>query len=112
MNILDFLGFQPVLNNLDFVVRARKRKDISQIFYRLGVKFAFLCFGIKTSLAEMLKYLFYIPVMFGHVICVDKYIIQINHDTNIQKVGENVVHESLEGCRNIGITKRYYRPFK
>ena len=71
MNILDFLGFQPVLNNLYFVVRhskARRRKDVSQILYQLGVEFTFLCFGIKTSLAEALEYFFYMPVMLGHVI--------------------------------------------
>jgi len=37
--------------------------------------------------------------MFGHVIQVDEYIIQIDHNTDIQKIGENVVHESLEGQR-------------
>ena len=71
MNILDFLGFQPVLNNLYFVVRhskARRRKDVSQILYQLGVEFAFLCFGIKTSLAETLEYFFHMLVMLGHVI--------------------------------------------
>ena len=71
MNILDFLGFWPVLNNLYLVVghgEARRRKDISQILYRLRVEFAFLCFGIKTSLVEMLEYFFYMLVMFGDVI--------------------------------------------
>ena len=78
MNVLDFLGFQPVLNNLYLVVghsKARRRKDVSQILYQLGVEFAFLCFGIKTSLVEMLEYFFHMPVMLGHVIRVDKYII-------------------------------------
>ena len=32
--------------------------------------------------------------------------------SDIQKVGENVIHESLEGYRSIGKTKRHYRPFK
>jgi len=76
------------------------------------VKFAFLCFGIKTCLVETLEYFFYMLVMLGHVIRVDKYIIQIDHNTDIQKVGENVVHESLEGYRSISKTKGHYRPFK
>ena len=78
MNILDFLGFWPVLNNLYFVIRygkARRRKDVSQILYQLRVKFTFFCFGIKTSLVEMLEYFFYMLVMFGHVIRVNEYII-------------------------------------
>jgi len=115
LNILDFLGFWPSLNNLYFVIghgKARRKKDVFQILYRFGVEFAFLCFGIKTSLAEMLEYFFYMLVMLGHVIQVDEYIIQIDHNTDIQKVRENVVHESLEDCENIGKTKGHYRPFK
>jgi len=76
------------------------------------VEFVFLCFSIKTSLAETLKYFFYMLVMLRHVIQVDEYIIQIDHDTDIQKVGGNVVHELLEGHRNIGKIEGYYRPFK
>jgi len=71
LNILDFLGLWPVLDNLYFVVghsKARRRKDISQILYQLRVKFTFLCFGIKTSLVEMLEHFFYISVMFRHVV--------------------------------------------
>ena len=87
-------------------------EDISQILYRLGVEFAFLCFGIKTSLAEALEYFFHMPVMFGHVIQVDEYVIQIDHNTDIQQVRENVIHESLESCGSIGKAEGHYRLFK
>jgi len=115
LNILDFLRLQPVLNNLYFVVRhgkARREQDVFQILYQLRVKFTFLCFNIKTSLAEMLEYFFYMLVIFGHVIQVDEYIIQIDHNTDIQNIRENVVHESLKSHRSIGKTEGYYRPFK
>jgi len=115
LNILDFLGFQPVLNNLYFVVghgEARRRKNVSQILYQLGVEFAFLCFGIKTNLAETLEHFFYILVMFKHVIRVDEYVIQIDHNTDIQEIGENVIHKSLKGRGSIGETEGHYRPFK
>jgi len=59
------------LNNLYFVVghsEAGRRKDVSQILYQLRVKFAFFCFDIKTSLAEILEYFFNMLVMFRHVI--------------------------------------------
>jgi len=59
------------LNNLYFVVghgKARKKKDVFQILYQLGVEFTFLCFGIKTGLTEMLEHFFYMLVMFRHVI--------------------------------------------
>ena len=61
------------------------------------MKFAFLCFNIKASLVEMLKYFFNMPVMFRYVIRVDEYIIQIDYNTDIQKVRENVVYELLKG---------------
>ena len=76
------------------------------------MEFAFLCFGIKTSLAEILEYFFHMSVMFGHIIQVDEYIIQIDHDTDIQKVRENIVDELLEGHGSIGKAKGHYRPFK
>jgi len=76
------------------------------------VEFAFLCFSIKTSLAETLEYFFYMSVMLRHVIRVDEYIIQIDHDIDIQEIRENVVHELLEGHGSIGKTERHYRPFK
>ena len=76
------------------------------------MKFVFLCFGIKFSLVEMLEYFFNILVMFGHVIQVDEYIIQIDYNIDIQKVRENVIHKLLKGYRSIGKTERYYRPLK
>ena len=50
--------------------------------------------------------------MFEHVIWVDEYIIQIDHNTNIQKIREKVVYELLEGYESIKKTKRHYRPLK
>jgi len=89
LDILDFLRLQPVLDNLNFVVehgKARREKNVFQIFYCLRVEFIFLYFGIKVSFAEILEYFLNMPVMFGHVIQVDEYIIQIDHDTEVQKV--------------------------
>ena len=50
--------------------------------------------------------------MFGHAIQIDEYIIQIDHNTDIQKIEENIIYELLKGHRSIGKTKRYYKPFK
>ena len=60
----------------------------------------------------MLEYFFHMSVMFRHVIQVDEYIIQIDNDTDIQKIRENIVYELLEGYRSIGKTEGHYRPFK
>jgi len=60
----------------------------------------------------MLEYFFYILVMLEHVIQVDEYIIQIDHDTDIQKIRKNIVHEFLEDHGSIGKTEGHYRLFK
>jgi len=76
------------------------------------VEFTFLCFDIKTSLTEILKHFFYMLMIFVHIIQVDEYIIQIDHNTDIQEIRENVIHELLKNCGSIGETEEYYRPFK
>ena len=60
----------------------------------------------------MLEYFFHMSVIFGHVIQVDEYIIQIDYNIDIQKIGENVVHELLEGHRSIGKAEGHYKLFK
>ena len=60
----------------------------------------------------MLEYFFDILAMFRHVIWVDKYIIQIDYNIDIQKVREKVIHESLEDCKSVNKTKKYYRPLE
>ena len=60
----------------------------------------------------MLEYFFNILVMFRHVIWVDEYIIQIDHNIDIQKVGKNIVYELLKGCKSIGKTEGHYISFK
>ena len=61
---------------------------------------------------ETLEYFFNIPVMFRHVVLVDKYIIQIDHNTNIQNIRENVIYKSLKDYRSIDKTKGHYKPLK
>ena len=60
----------------------------------------------------MLEYFFNIPVMFRHVIRINEYIIQIDYDTNIQEVRENVIYELLKSYGSISKTERHYWPFK
>ena len=51
-------------------------------------------------------------MMFGHVVGVDEYIIQIDHNTNIQKIGKEVIHKLLKGCRSINKIEEHYRSLK
>jgi len=47
------------------------------------------------------------PIMFGHVIKVDKYIIQIDYNTNIQKIREKIVYKLLKNYRSINSIINY-----
>ena len=60
----------------------------------------------------MLEYFLNMPVIFGHIIQVDKYIIQIDYNIDIQKVRKNVIYESLKDYRSTSKTEEHYRPFK
>jgi len=66
--MLDFIGLWLVLNNFNFVIRYGKTRRRKNIFQNLKVEFAFLYFGIKASLAEMLEYFLNMLVIFKHVI--------------------------------------------
>ena len=99
------------MNDIYFVIRhgkIRKRKDIFQILYQLRVEFIFLYFGIKAYLVEILKYFLNMPVMFRHIIHVNKYIIQINYNIDIQEIGKKIIYKLLESCKSISKTKGYY----
>jgi len=52
------------------------------------------------------------PVMFRYAVWVDEYIIQINYNTDTQKIREKIVYEFLESYRSIGKTEEHYRPLK
>ena len=50
-------------------------------------------------------------VFFG-VVGIDQDAVKVNDDTDIEQITKNVVHETLEGCRSIGETKRHDEPLK
>jgi len=76
------------------------------------VEFVFFYFSIKTSLVKALGYFLNMLAMFRHVVSVGEYIIQIGHDTNIQKVREEIIHKLLEDHKNIGKTEEHYKLLK
>jgi len=57
-------------------------------------------------------YLLNMLVIFRHIIQVDEYIIQIDHNTDIQKIRKEVIHKLLKGCGSISKTERYYKLFE
>ena len=53
----------------------------------------------------MFEYFLDMPAICRYVIRKDEYIIQIDHDSDIQKIGKKVIHELLKGQKSIGKTK-------
>ena len=60
----------------------------------------------------MLEYFFNMPVVFEHVFWVDEYIIQIDFNTDIQKVRENAIYELLKRYESISKTEGHYKPLE
>src|SRR5467141_3137080 len=58
-NILDFLRFGPILDNLDLVWghgEAFRRQHVSEVFAGSDMELAFVCMGKKSVSAELLEY--------------------------------------------------------
>jgi hypothetical protein len=45
--------------------------------------------------------------MLSHVIGIDQDVVQVYKDTNIEEVGEDVVHETLKSSQSIGKAERH-----
>ena len=57
--------------------------------------------------AESAKDFFDVLRMFGGVVGVDQNVIQIDNNVNVQKVAEDILHETLEGCRGVAEAERH-----
>src|SRR5882724_338155 len=111
LNIFDLSGFRPILDYLDFVRRhgeAFGRQHISEVFTGSDVKFAFVCTGKKSVSTESAKYFSNVSLMFGDVVRVDKDVIQIDDDNDVNHICENVIHKLLESCWGISKPFRHY----
>jgi len=76
------------------------------------MKLTLFCFNIKISFAELFEHFIDILAVYRHVIGVDEYIIKVDHNTNIQKIGKYVIYKLLKGYRGIGKAKWYYSLLK
>ena len=115
MNILDFVWFQPILDNLDFVgghSQAIGREHIPKVFTGSDVEFAFICTGEKAISMEAAEYLPDVSFVLGKVVGIDQYVIQVDDDINVHHIGEDGVHEPLKGCGSISKAFWHYQPLK
>ena len=81
LNILDFLGFWPVLDDLDFVWghgEAFQGQHVSKIFTGSGMELAFVCMGKKSVSAESVEYFLNMGFVLRNVVQIyDDY--DVNH---------------------------------
>src|SRR5882672_1980025 len=85
LNVLDFSGFWPILDYLDFVLghgEAFGRQHISEVFAGSDMKFAFVCLGKKSISMVFVKYFSDVSLVFGNVVQVDEDVVQIDNDVN------------------------------
>ena len=84
------------------------RQHISEIFSGSDVEFAFVCMGKKSVSTESAKYFSDMSLVFGNIVRVDEYIVQIDDDNDVNHVRKNVVHKPLENCWGISKPFRHY----
>ena len=115
LNIFDFLGFQPVKNCFDFILRHAEsvgRKDESKVFNCVFMELTFARCSIESISSESPKDFLDVSLVLGHVVRVYEDIVEVYNYTNIQHIAEDVIHKSLKGGGSIGKSEWHYQPFK
>src|SRR5882672_2616837 len=101
LNILDFLKFGPILDNLDLVWghgEAFGRQHVSEVFAGSDVELTFVCMGKKPISAESSEYFPNMSFVLGNVVRIDEDVVQVDDDYNVDHIHEDVVHKSLKSC--------------
>ena len=61
---------------------------------------------------ESSEYFLNVGFVFGNIIGINEDVVQVNDDNDVDHVREDVIHESLEGCRCISKPFRHYHPLE
>src|SRR5882672_4258986 len=115
LNVLDFPRFGPILDNLDLVWghgEAFGRQYVSEVFAGSDVELAFVCMGNKSVGAELLEYFPNMSFVLRNVVRIDKDVIQVDDDNDVNHIHEDVIHKSLKSCWCISKPFRHYQPLK
>src|SRR5882724_824110 len=97
LDVFDFPGFQPILDDLDFVRghgEAFGRQHVSEIFAGSDMELAFVCTSKQSISAEPAKYFLNMNFVFRNVVGIDEDVVQIYDDNDINHIRKDVVHES------------------
>jgi len=76
------------------------------------MKLALISSDKESISSESSEYLLNMGLVFRHIARVDKNVIQVDDDCDINHICENIVHKSLKGCGCIGKPFRHYRPLE
>src|SRR5882724_107885 len=104
LDVFDFPGFWPILDNLDFVRghgEAFGRLHVSEVFAGSDMELAFVCVGKQSISVEPAKYFFNVNFVFVNVVRIDENVVQINEDNDVNHIREDVIHKSLKSCWSI-----------
>src|SRR5882724_3663754 len=115
LNVFDFPGFWPILDDLDLVrghCEPFGRQHVSEVFAGSEVELAFVCTSKQSISAEPTKYFLNVSFVFGNVVRIDENVIQIYDDNHVDHICEDVIHKSLKSCWSISKPFRHYQPFK
>src|SRR5882672_4904248 len=80
LDVLDFLRFRPILDNLDLVWghgEAFWRQHVSEVFAGSDMELAFVCMGKKSVSAESSEYFQNMSFVLRNVVGIDENVIQI-----------------------------------
>src|SRR5882672_4511600 len=98
LNVLDFLRFRPVLDNLDLVQghgEAFGRQHVCEVFTGSDMELTFVCMGKKSVSVEWSEYFPNMSFVLRHVVGVDKDVVQVDDEYDIDHICEDVIHNSL-----------------
>src|SRR5882724_6056562 len=111
LDIFDFPGFRPILDDLDLVRghgEAFGGQHVSEVFAGSDMELAFVCAGKQSISAEHAKYFLNMSFVFGNVVGIDENVVQIYDDNDIDHIREDVIHKSLKSCWSISKPFRHY----
>src|SRR5882672_7685650 len=115
LNILDFLRFRPILDNLDLVWghgEAFRRQHVSEVFAASDVELTFVCIGKESISVELSEYFPNMSFVLRNVVGIDEDVIQIDDDYDVNHIHEDVIHKSLKSCWCISKPFRHYQPLE
>src|SRR5882724_5936696 len=115
LDVFDFLGFWPILDDLDLVRghgEAFGRQHVSEVFAGSDVELAFVCTGKKSISMESTKYFLNMSFVFGNVVGIDENVIKIYDDNDVDHICEDVIHKLLKSCWRISKPFRHYQPLE